>query len=155
MLIKVEMKNVFNSIRQEKMLFHVGDTDRCPEDLAIVRLAYVTPTLIYFGGVDHVHYWGSAGWPTWLTCICIHYWPCHDLRILEWNLLSIGFQLNHSKCEVTYLGAQSSQLHTNAISAVCRVLYAGGWAHTAWPTAGGQWLRASAGYSLRKASDVL
>ena len=45
-LIKVDMKNAFNTIRHDKM--H-QIAIRCPEVLHMVRLAYVTPTPLYFG----------------------------------------------------------------------------------------------------------
>ena len=115
----------------------------------MVRLAYVSPPPLYFDRdlvifmtgvqqgdplgslafaltIDPVMRAVSSEFSVWYLDDGTFAGPVNrvvdDHRTLEQNLLFIGLQLNNSKCEVTYLGAQSSQLHTNAISAVRRVL---------------------------------
>ena len=146
-LIKVDMRNAFNTIRRDKMLLQVAD--RCPEVLPVVRSAYVTPTPLYFGGecvmsatgVQQGDPLGSLAFALTVDPVIravtseLNVWYLDDgtfagpvgvvvdnLRILESNLRSIGLQLNHSKCEVAYLGSQFSQHHSNAIAAVRGVL---------------------------------
>ena len=142
-LVKVDVKNAFNSVRRDVMLNRIQA--RCPEIYRIAFQAYSAPTPLYIG--DHV-IWSCSGVqqgdPLGPVCFALAVDDCaramssplniwylddatlagpvntvvKDLQEMRNMLPGLGLELNNNKCEVTILGKISDELSTSTFQEV-------------------------------------
>lgn len=146
-IVKVDIRNAFNSVRRDIVLEQV--LAKCPEMFPMLRQAFSAETPL-FTGTEVVKsctslQQGDPLAPLWFAlaidqCIRpisseINIWYLDDgvlggtpetiateLNTLRGKLLDIGLQINTAKCEVTFLGKRGSQQHRDALTHVRQFL---------------------------------
>ena len=146
-VVKVDVRNAFNSVRRDAMLSCVRD--RCPALFPMIYQAYFSPTPLLIGE-DKI--WSATGVqqgdPLGPLCFALAVDRCarsltaplnvwylddatiggsvtevtNDLKTVVSALQKIGLQLNSSKCEVTVLDNPGVKAQQEAVQAVKMVL---------------------------------
>ena len=146
-LVKLDVKNAFNTVRRDIVLRCIKE--RCPEVYAMAHQAYITPTPLLMAGHRIMSSTGvQQGDPLGPIAFALavnscarslksplNIWYLDDATIggsvadVVADLVSIsraipdlGLQLNAAKCEVTVLGNLGSEQHESAIRDVKIVL---------------------------------
>ena len=146
-LVKVDIKNAFNSLRRDTLLRRVRQ--KCPELLPMVSHSYSVPTPLFFGdavinsarGVQQGDPIGPLAFALAVDPIIrnvhspLNVWylddgclggpaeeVAQDLSRLRTGFLEIGLELNPVKCEVAYLGPPQSLGRQAAIDTITRVM---------------------------------
>ena len=142
-MVKIDVKNAFNSIRRDTFLHQIHS--RCPDIYNMARQAYGTPTPLYIGdtliasstGVQQGDPIGplafslaidacarniSSEFNIWYLDDATIAGPAstivEDLRTIQVNLHNIGLELNPRKCEVAFLGQPFSPSHSSTINSI-------------------------------------
>ena len=139
-LVKVDVRNAFNSIRRDTMLTAVRD--RCPEVYPLAFQAYCAPTPLHIG--DHAissRCGVQQGDPLGPLCFSLAVDECarslrstlniwylddatlagpielvaDDLARLQSRLPELGLELNSAKCELTVLGRSDDTQHSSVV----------------------------------------
>ena len=146
-LVKVDVKNAFNSVRRDVMLNKIQA--RCPEIYRITFQAYSAPTPLYIGdqviwscsGVQQGDPLGPVSFALAVDSCAramsspLNIWylddatlagpvstVVKDLQEIQNMLPGLGLELNNSKCEVTILGKISDELRIPTFQEVQAVL---------------------------------
>ena len=149
-LVKVDVKNAFNSLRRDVLLNRIAE--RCPELHPMASHAYSTQTPLFFGesvipslrGVQQGDPIGPLAFALAIDPIIrsesdnglLKVWYLDDgclvgtaeqvarelSRIREGFSASLGLELNPEKCEIAYLGASNPSLSQAAVSIVRQVM---------------------------------
>ena len=142
-LVKVDVRNAFNSVRRDVILKSIRA--RCPEIYPIAFQAYSAPTPLHIG--DHT-IWSCAGvqqgdplGPVGFSLAVddcarsmtspLNVWYLDDATLagpadvivkdlsqMQQVLPKLGLELNSAKCEVTVLGRSSDELRTSVLATV-------------------------------------
>ena len=142
-LVKVDVRNAFNSVRRDVLLRNIRS--RCPEIYRLAFQAYSAPTPLHIGdhtiwscrGIQQGDPLGPVGFSLAVDDCArsmrspLNVWylddatlagpvdiVTKDLHVMRDMLPDLGLELNGAKCEVTVLGEPSGELHSSTLAAV-------------------------------------